>query len=162
MNNFSPKPTLIMAANTTHAGTSSAFRSFFENLPLPSSIRKSPLLAKSTRRGSEGRHGTPGTFLGKAGAYETGRFEDLVDDEEGVGLVDGRTSMEHDLKQDDTVLRRKSVFDEDDSNIKRVELRIGGMTVSSPEIRAINAGTPLIETYHTPSAALVSHPSNRC
>jgi hypothetical protein len=119
-----------MASSTAHAGTSSVFQSFFASLPLPSSIRKSPLLSQSTRRGSDGRRGTPGSLLGKSGAHETGRFDDLADDEEAVGLVDGWNALDNESKEDGTVLRRKSVFDEEDSNIKRVELRIGGMTVS--------------------------------
>lgn len=67
--------------------------------------------------------------MAKGGANETGRFDDLVDDEEGVGLVAARASEEDELKADGPVLRRKSMFADEDSNIKRVELRIGGMTV---------------------------------
>lgn len=88
---------------------------------------------RNSWRGSEGRRGTPGSLLGKNGANETGRFDDMVDDEEGVGLVDGSTSMDDELKEDGMIVRRKSVFDDEDGNIKRVELRIGGMTVSLRE-----------------------------
>lgn len=119
-----------MSSLTTHGGPASTFRSFLESLPLPSSFRNSPLIGKSTRRTSVGRHGTPGSSLAKGNAYETGRFDDLVDDEEGIGLVDGDDSASDDLKGGGTVLRRKSVFGEEDSNVRRVELRIGGMTVS--------------------------------
>lgn len=116
-----------MSSLTAQGGT---LRSLLESLPLPSSILNSPLFGKSTRRQSVGRRGTPGSSLAKGNAYETGRFDDLVDDEEGIGLVDGDESASEDLKGHGTVLRRKSAFGEEDSNIRRVELRVGGMTVS--------------------------------
>lgn len=118
-----------MSAFTEHGGPASTFRSFLDSLPLPASFRKSPLLGKSRRRASVGRHGTPGSLLSKGNAHDTGRFDDLVDDEEGVGLVDGAESDNDELKGA-TVLRRKSAFGEEDGNVRRVELRIGGMTVS--------------------------------
>lgn len=88
-------------------------------------------MGKSTRRASVGHHGTPGSSLSKGAAYDTGRFDDLVDDEEGLELVDGDESDLDEMKGDGTVLRRKSAYGEEDGNIRRVELRIGGMTVST-------------------------------
>ncbi|KAJ9106293.1 hypothetical protein QFC21_001438 [Naganishia friedmannii] len=116
-----------MSAFTSQGGPST-FRSIINAIPIPTSLLNSPLLGTANRRGSSGHRGTPSSHLAKGGANETGRFDDLVDNEEGVGLVAGRYSEEDESKVDGPVLRRKSMFADEDSNIKRVELRIGGMT----------------------------------
>ena len=142
-----------MALTTIQSGIPATIRSLLDALPLQSIIGNNPLLRRNSRRG------TPGSSLGNNGAHETGRFSDMVDDEEGVGLVGGSLSMDDDPQGSGMALRRKSVFDDEDSNIKRVELRIGGMTVSLSLTRSTDVHRSL---SFRPSVEPVSHLSNPC